>query len=284
MLKAGTWVKMKVLREASFGFFIGDGGEEILLHRRDMKEPVQLGEEISVFLFHDHENRLAATTFKPHMAAGDRGWLKVASVEPRLGLFLDQGIPKELLLPQKELPSEREWWPVAGDRLYVHIVRDKEGRMLAKRIKEDELQKAGEIIPASASLHHRFVEGTVIGMTERGATLLTDERMLGLIHHDEMQNPLRLGEGLRARVTYIREDGRMNLSMKPSKEAGLSLDAERILAELSQRGGKMPFGDESDPDTIRATFRMSKSAFKRALGKLMKEGKVVQEGGWTKLR
>lgn len=281
MLQAGTWAKMKVLREVSFGYFLGDGREEILLHRRDLNREIAVGEEIPVFLFHDHENRLAATTYPPKLVVGEEGMLAVKGVHPRLGLFLDLGIPKDLLLPKQELPPEREWWPREGDLLYVRVERDREGRMLGKLLGAAEIPR---LLPAEQALHHRFVEGVVIGVTEKGATLLTDDRRLGLIHRDQMLSPIRLGERLKARVTFIREDGRMNLTMRPSKEEALTKDSEKIMAELVRRGGKMPFGDHSDPEVIRASFQMSKAAFKRALGRLLKEGKVEQSEGWTLLR
>ncbi|CCQ94332.1 RNA binding S1 domain-containing protein [[Clostridium] ultunense Esp] len=275
---AGTFASLKVEREVSFGFFLSDGREEILLHRRDLNREVKVGEEIKVFLFHDHENRLAATTYPPKLLAGERGWLPVKAIHPSLGLFLDQGIPKELFLPRGDLPREKEWWPKEGDLLFVRVERDREGRMLAR------LQGIGhlpEILPAPQTLHHKVVEGVVVEIGERGAFLFTDEKMLGLIHPNEMLSPVRLGERLKARVTYIREDGRVNLSTKPSKERSLVQDAEKILGILKERGGKMPFGDGSDPEVIRVIFQMSKAAFKRALGKLMKERRIRQEGGWT---
>jgi predicted RNA-binding protein (virulence factor B family) len=280
LMQAGTMERLQVVREANFGYFLSNGEKDVLLHKNEAQGTPKIGDYIEVYLYHDHQNRLTATTKRPKLLLGDSGWLMVTDIQPRLGLFLDNGIAKELLLPSDELPDHRERWPKKGFELFVKVTHDRQGRLLARLGNEKDFL---HVKPADASLHHKEVEGRVYKETRDGAFICTEDGILGLIHKDEMTAPLALGQRVRARVTHVRADGRVNLSMKPSKEVSYSIDAETILTYLRKRGGKMPYGDHTESEMIQALFNMSKSAFKRALGKLMKEGKIEQKEGWTYL-
>jgi len=281
MLQAGTMERLKVERTAPFGYFLSDGKTDVLLHRNEADREYLIGEEIEVFLYHDHQDRLSATCKKPKLLSGEAGWLEVTDVVHRLGVFLHNGVQKEVLLPRSELPAHKERWPQKGAILFVKLSHDRQGRILA------ELGSDKDLLPfvkeADMKLHHKELTGRVYNITKHGAFIYTEEGYLGLIHHDEMTHPLALGMHVSARVTHVREDGRLNLSMRPSKEISYSIDAETILTYLKQRGGRMPYSDKTDSEVIRLKFQMSKSAFKRALGKLMKEGRIEQKEGWTSL-
>lgn len=282
MLTAGEMVQLRIERSAPFGYFLTDGKQEILLHQSETVGDVKVNSEVEVFLYHDHQNRLAATMQQPKLTLGKVGWLEVRDITPRLGAFLDNGIAKDLLLPQDELPAMRERWPKKGFMLLVKIDHDRQGRMLARVATEQDVQTLAR--PAEPKLHHKEVLGRVYNETQLGAYILTDEGNVGLIHRSDMTHPLVLGARVSARVTHVREDGKLNLSMKPSKEVSYNIDAETILTYLKQREGRMPYGDHSDAEVIQMKFQMSKSAFKRALGKLMKEGLIEQKDGWTILK
>ena len=129
-----------------------------------------------------------------------------------------------------------------------------------------------------------MLKGKVYNIIETGAFVITDENYIGFIHNDEQPHTLKEGMALEARVTYVRPDGRVNLSLRPQKEHSRVVDAEKILEYLRQRKGSMPFTDNSPPEVIRDRFGISKSAFKRALGKLIKDGLVVEEEGWIVLK
>ncbi len=282
MLTAGNKVLLKVERVAPFGYFLTDGKQEILLHQNELVGDVKVGSEVEAFLYHDHQNRLAATMQSPKLILGQVGWLEVRDITPRLGAFLDNGIAKDLLLPQSELPPMRERWPKKGFMLFVKIDHDRQGRMLARLGTEQDVETVA--LPADPKIHHKEVLGRVYNETQLGAYILTDEAYIGLIHRSDMTHPLALGARVSARVIKVREDGRLNLSMRPSKEVSYNIDAEMIYTQLKQREGRMPYGDHSDAEVIQMKFQMSKSAFKRALGKLMKEGLVEQKDGWTILK
>ena len=128
------------------------------------------------------------------------------------------------------------------------------------------------------------VTGEIYNYTDRGAFLFSKERYIVFIDNKEMKVRPRVGETVTARVTFIREDGRLNASLREIKEKALVSDGDAILALLRDRKGKMPYSDDTSPEIIRDKFGVSKAAFKRALGHLLKEGKIEQRDGWTYLR
>ena len=134
--------------------------------------------------------------------------------------------------------------------------------------------------PAAGIKRGDTVSGKVYNVTEAGAFIITEDKNIGFVHRDETADPLSPGMMVSARVTFVRPDGRINLSLRPLKEVSRLVDAEKILSYLRTRKGGMPFSDDTPADVIREKFGMSKSAFKRALGKLFKEGLVMEENGW----
>jgi predicted RNA-binding protein (virulence factor B family) len=278
-LQAGMIITMTVARETDAGYFLKDKEDEVFLHRNEAKGRLNVGEKVEVFLYHDHENRLAATMEMPIVRLGEYGWLEVVEVSPRMGVFLHNGIQKDLLLFVDDLPKRHEEWPRIGDRLLVTLKRDKHGRLLAKPVTEEEIHVFA--VPAGSEMFNKWVEGTVYNVIQAGAFLFTEDEHVLFIHRDEMTEPLRLGQTVRCRVSYVREDGRLNGSMRARKEVQYEEDADKLLRYLIDRGGAMPYTDDTPADIIREKFGMSKAAFKRALGKLMKERKIEQEEGWT---
>ena len=129
-----------------------------------------------------------------------------------------------------------------------------------------------------------LLKGTVYNVTEDGAFVVTEEKYVGFIHTDEQTHPLKKGTAVEARVTFVRADGRVNLSLRPQKELARVVDAERIAEYLRKRNGSMPFNDSTPPEVIRERFGISKAAFKRALGKLLKDGLIEEREGWINLK
>jgi hypothetical protein len=289
LLEAGTVRSLRVVRESPpNGFYLTDGSREVLLHYSEAIGEVKPGDEVEVFLFHDTQDRLAATMKQPLIRLGEIGLLEVADIHPRFGCFLEMGLGRQLLLPYSELPEDKALHPVPGDRVYVRLAHDKQGRMIAKLAGEKEL--APLCFRAPDLWKNSWVEATVYKPLQMGTFVICGSGVLGfgaigMIHERERVRPLRLGEQLKARVIFVREDGRVNLSMRQPKQLGREEDAERILAFLRARpNGAMPYSDETPADLIASKFGISKAAFKRALGKLMKEGLVYQKGSWTYLR
>ncbi|MDQ0090264.1 putative RNA-binding protein (virulence factor B family) [Paenibacillus anaericanus] len=287
-LIAGTMVSLPIDREVSpYGYFLSGGTQDVLLHYSEVTHPVKPGQTVEVFLYHDTEGRLGATMKKPYLTLGELALLEVADIHPRLGCFLEMGLGRQLLLPIRELPELPELHPQIGDHVYVIMDHDKQGRLKAKLAGEYELSPLTFHVPTT--WNNQWLEATVYKPLQMGTFVIVDGGVLGfgvigMIHSSERSRLLRLGERVKVRVSHIREDGRVNLSMMPRKEVGRDEDSERILAYLEERpGGGMPFSDVTPPDLIKQRFGISKSAFKRAIGKLMKEGKVTQKESWTYL-
>lgn len=281
-LQAGEKVTLEVARKAPFGFFLTNGKQDVLLHYSEVVGDIHEGDPVSVFLYMDSEDRLSATMRQPLIEYGEMARLQVADVHPKLGVFLEMGLGRQLLLPYTELPEEKELWPLAGDEVYVTLTRDKQGRMLAVLAREKELHRMSQSAPAD--VRNTKVSGWVYNVLKIGAFVYTDDLYIGHIHRSEMTRDLRIGERVEARVVFVREDGNINLSMRPLKQEGREEDADKILSYLRDRNGSMPYSDATPADIIQMKFGLSKSAFKRALGKLMKEGYVEQKEGWTHLR
>lgn len=279
-LQAGTRAKLQVVREAEFGYFLTDGVKELLLHRSEMLvDSLAIGDEVDVFLYTDGQGRLAATMFTPALMYGQAGWLRVIAEEPGLGLFLDLEIQRDLFLPKSELPASKEEWPRIGDYLFVEVTRDRQGRLLGKLADTALLVK--DYTPGIPSLRNQMLVATVYRLFPDGAFLISGEGYLLFLPRSEIETPVRLGQEVSVRVTYVREDGRLNASTKPLKHVALERDAQKIWDYLQTRSGPMPYSDQSSPEIIQEKFGMSKAAFKRALGRLMKEGKIEQRDGWT---
>lgn len=291
-LEAGTIVKLTVAREVSpHGFFMTDGQEEVLLPYTERTGNMKFrpGQQTDVFIHHDSEDRLIATMKKPLLTFGEIAKLEVADIHPRLGCFLEMGLGRQLLLPKRELPEAPELQPEVGDRIFVRMDRDKQGRLLARTCGEEELSPLCFNVPES--WQNQWMKATVYRPLQMGTFVIIDGGVLGFgaigfIHSSERSRLLRLGETVDVRVARIREeDGRANLSMAQRKEIGMDEDAEKILAYMRGRdGGAMPYSDKTGPDIIKLRFGISKAAFKRALGRLMKQGLIEQDENWTRLK
>ncbi|KIL38276.1 RNA-binding protein [Gordoniibacillus kamchatkensis] len=287
-LRAGEVVTLDVAREVSpNGYFLTDGHQDVLLHYSEITDPIQIGDSIDVFLYHDTEDRLAATMRRPKLLSGEVGLLEVVDIHPRYGVFLEMGLGRNLLLPYSELPELEELRPQVGDSVFVTLANDRSGRLIAKLAGEADL--APKCFHAPDDWRNRWVDARVYKPLQMGTFVVCEGGVLGFgaigfIPAPDRPRLLRLGERVRVRVTFVREDGRVNLSLRQQKELGRTEDAERLLEFLRGRpNGAMPYSDETPADVIAAKFGISKAAFKRALGKLMRENAVYQKGNWTYL-
>ncbi|HEY0828900.1 MAG TPA: S1-like domain-containing RNA-binding protein [Bacilli bacterium] len=288
-LKAGNYVELQVKREVSpNGFFLSNGEEDVLLHYTELTREVKLNDRLEVFLYHDTEGRLSATMKRPLLQLGELALLEVVDIHPRLGCFLEIGLGRNLLLPMSDLPDHSALRPLRGDKVYATMTHDRQGRLMAKLAGVKELKT--KTFGAPATWKNQWVEGRVYNPLETETFVLCEGGLvgfgvIGMIHVTDRTRTLRLGEKVKARVTFVREDGHVNLSMISQKEVGRDEDSAMILAYLhKQADGSMPFTDDSSAESINEQFRISKSAFKRALGKLMKENLVYQEAGFTFLK
>lgn len=281
-LKPGTVANLKVAREVDFGYFLTNGTEEVLLHKCEQKGKLQLEEDVRVFLYLEKLGRLAATMAIPVVQIGTYGWCKVVEVKESLGVFVNIGISKDILIYKDDLPKLREVWPVVGGRLYITLKTDKNGRLLGKLATETVMEK--QFKKADRSVFNQNVRGYVYRTLYSGSFIITEEGYRGFIHHSQRKTEPHLGDEVSGRVIDVKEDGTINVSLLKRGYESIAEDAEKIFMYLQERGGRMPYTDKSQPEDIEKRFAMSKGAFKRALGRLMKEGKIDQEDGWTYIK
>lgn len=288
-LEAGNWVKLEVAREVSpHGYFLTDGYQDVLLHYSEVEGDITISGNVDVFLFYDSEDRLAATMRKPLIQLGEVALLEVVDIHRRFGCFLEMGLGRHLLLPFRELPELPELRPQVGDKVFVMLAHDRQGRLVAKLAGEKDLLPL--CFHAPTTWRNSWVQGRVYKTLQMGTFVVCEGGVLGfgaigMIHASERTRLLRLGEQVEVRVSFIRDDGKVNCTMRAVKEVGRDEDADKLLQFLRERpNGSMPYSDETPADVILQRFKISKSAFKRAIGKLMKEGLVYQEGSWTHLK
>lgn len=278
----GTIQTMTVARMIDNGFVLAKDQIEALLHHNETDKELELEQEVDVFLYQDKKGNLTATTKLPDVIMDEYGWAKVVSVLPHLGAFVDIGTTKEFLVSKDDLPLFENVWPKEEDELFVTLGKDQKGRLLAIPATEGVIWREIELAPDE--LLNQTVSGRVYHTSREGSAIITEEDYRGFIHHTERKEEPRLGELVQGRVIEVKEDGTLNISLRPLKQHGMIDDAEMILEHLANHDGIIPFSDKSDPDDIRGTFNISKAAFKRALGKLMKEGKIEQREGNTYLK
>lgn len=277
--RPGDVVTLKVVRSGDMGVFL-DGGtsdtnDDILLHKLQQTEEVKVGDDVKVYLYLDPSKRLTASMRLPKMREGQLGYVRVISVT-RDGGFVDIGAERGVFLPYSQMRGH----VTPGQLVWVKLYRDKSGRPAVTMRVEDDMVKASK--PAEGLKVGDSITGTIYNILPEGFFIFTNQRFLAFLHRSEVPGGrLDFGQEITCRVTYLREDGRINASMRLQKENALIADAQDIYDFLVKRNGSMPYCDSTPLEIIKQKFGISKAAFKRALGHLMKEGKVRQEDGWT---
>ncbi|MFP7295757.1 S1 RNA-binding domain-containing protein [Neobacillus niacini] len=278
----GQTVTLTVARKAEFGYFLTDGNEDVLLHINEADREYDEDESVEVFLYVDSEGRTSASTTIPEVAIGKYAWLKVVDSNPNVGVFLDIGIKKDLLLGIDDLPVHKSVWPKEGDLVYVTLRVNNNFLLYAKLATDPVIESIST--KATRKDFNKNIQGHIYRTAKVGSWIYTIEGFKGFIHESQRQKEPRLGEMVEGRIIDVKEDGTVNVSLLARKQDAQDLEAERIFEYLMSRNGAMPYNDKSMPEEIQERFQLSKGAFKRALGKLMKEGKVYQEGSWTYLK
>lgn len=280
----GQVTTLSVARKSEFGYFLTDGNEDVLLHFNETKDQQDYGEgdSLEVFLYLDSQGRVSATTVIPKVKAGSYEWVKVTDIKPGLGVFLDIGIQKDLLLGEEDLPAHKSVWPAIGDMLYITLRVNRNYRLYARMASDQVIQSISN--QATRKDFNKNVQGHVYRTAKVGSWIYTIEGFKGFIHESQRQKEPRLGELVEGRIIDVKEDGTINVSLLARKEDAQSEDSKQIYDYLVSRNGAMPFTDKSMPEDIFERFQLSKGAFKRALGLLMKEGKIYQEGSWTYIK
>lgn len=278
-LMPGQVVELTILENKGSQWILTDGELEIPLNASEVEKPLTIGDRIKVFLYKNRRDMLHATTQIPHIIDGQYGWVRVIKTTKE-GAIIDIGIGKEVIVKGEDLPVLKSLWPKTGDHLFITLRVDKKGELFGRLATEERIQQLFERV--QENMHNQNVKARPYRLLPVGSFLLgIDKPYRIFVHHTEMEAEPRLGEEVTVRIIGVKEDGSLNASMLPRKHERLSKDAEVILDYLQSVGGEMPFDDKSTPEEIYEMFRMSKGAFKRALGSLMKDGKIRQQDGWT---
>ena len=255
---------LRVVKLVDFGVYLGSEEEKVLLPKKQVPEGTRIGDELEVFLYKDSSDRLIATTAEPALTLGGLAALTVADTG-RVGAFLEWGLEKDLLLPFKEQTAKVE----KGDKVLVALYVDKSRRLCATMKVYDRLQKDS---PYKKDDH---VSGTVYEFSDNfGVFVAVDNRYSALIPKREAFGSLKVGDKVQARDVKVHEDGKLDLSIREKAFIQMDADAAAIVRRMEEYGGELPFTDKAEPELIQKEFGLSKNAFKRAVGRLLKEGKV----------
>ena len=237
----------------------------VLLPAKQVPEGLKVGDQIEVFVYRDSEDRLIAAARMPKLELGGLAVLEVSDVTG-IGAFLDWGLEKELLLPFSEQTRKVR----KGDKYLVSLYVDKSDRLCATMKVYDFLR---------TDSHYKEddrVKGIVIGMNpEYGCFVAVDRLYIGMIPMKELVRRVEIGQEVECRVTSVREDGKLNLSLRKKAYQQIDEDSMKIMEKLETNGGRLPYHDKSSPEEIREEFSMSKNEFKRAIGRLYKMKKIL---------
>ncbi len=269
MIQLGERQKMVVVKTVDFGVYVAPAEDEVeekvLLPKKQVPEGTKNGDELEVFIYRDSNDRLIATTNEAKLSLGEVALLKVSQVAA-IGAFLDWGLEKDLFLPFREQTKQlRE-----GDECLVALYIDKSDRLCAT------MKIYTYLSTDSGYKRDDRVEGHVYEISKNfGAFVAVDDKYSGLIPVKEIYGDIRVGDLVSARVTGVKEDGKLDLSIREKSYLQIGKDVIKILNALEEYDGVLPFNDKASPETIRQEMQMSKNEFKRAVGHLLKEGKIT---------
>jgi len=271
---------LKVLREADISYILTDSETEVFLHKKQTTRDLEIDEEIEVFLYFDNQKRITATMNKPYIGKKTPAFIKVVDVNPRLGVFLDIGLVKDLLLSKDDLSFVRKEWPAVGDTLFVKI-RVSKNQLTAKMIPRYALRDF--LKPQTELIVGECYTAYVIYNTEEGVVFVTKEGHNIFVYFKHLRKIYRIGEEVYVKIIKAKLYHKYNGTLIEQKELMLSKDALVIKEYLEKNKGFMDLTDKSAPEEIEAAFKMSKKAFKRALGTLYKEKFVTLGANETRL-
>lgn len=268
MIRLGEKQELTVVKKVEFGVYLAEAAgaeEKVLLPGKRVPEGIKEGDNIEVFIYKDSRDRIIATTVEPKLKMGEYAVLRVVSVQ-KIGAFLDWGLEKDLFLPYKEQSIKvRE-----GDEILVRLYIDKSKRLCAsmrglyEMLSTDSPYQGGETI-----------QGRVYEFSNNfGAFIAVDDKYSALLPRHEDHSYLRIGEVVEAKIVEVKPDGKLTLTMRDRAYEQIGADAEQVLEILDQYAGVLPFTDKASPEIIMRETRMSKNAFKRAVGRLYREHKI----------
>jgi uncharacterized protein len=274
MVKTGDYNTLRVLRKVDFGVYLDDGEAGILLPKRYVPEGLNEGDDIEVFVYHDGEDRLIATTDKPFGVVGDILKMKAVSVTEQ-GAFMEWGIMKDLFVPK----SKQIQGMLPKGEYLVKIYRDDQtGRAAASERVEEFLHN--DVLTVKEG---EEVDLTVLRRTDIGYLMIINNAHTGVLHMNEVFRPIGVGDKFKGFVKKVYHDNKIDVVAGKMGYSRVEGEAEKVLRLLKENNGYLPYHDKSDPEEIYLFFGMSKKTFKMTTGNLYRERKISFEEGGIRL-
>lgn len=272
MVEIGKYNTLKIIKDLDFGVYLdGGNGLEILLPARYVPKNIKPGDEVDVFIYHDNEGRLIATTAQPKATVGQFEFMQVKSVS-NAGAFLDWGLMKDLLVPFREqkMPMREGKWYLVYLRV-DHVT----GRVMASARIEKFLDNVPPLYEPNQEINLLVADETEIGYK-----VIINNQHWGMVYHNEVFRRLEKGEHVKGYIKEVREDQKIDVSLSPLGYQRIGGIAGIILEALKMQGGFLPVHDKSEPEVIYSLFQCSKKAFKQAVGTLYKQHLItIREDG-----
>ncbi len=268
MIELGKIQKLRVIRKSPIGLYLNsitdERGEDILLPNNQVPSGIEVGDDIEVFVYKDSDDRVISTMKKPKLTIGEISALKVVAIT-KIGAFMDWGLEKDLFLPFREQVGV-----VVKDGTYlVALYIDNSSRLCAT------MNIYNLLSSESPYKVNDRVQGTVYSISkELGAFVAVDNKYQGLIPKKELYGTFKEGDRIEVRIKRVRQDGKLELSVRNEAHNEIEKDAQNILERLKLNGGTLHLNDSSSPEQIKAELNISKAAFKRSVGRLLKEGTI----------
>ena len=267
-MRLGEYQTLTIIKKVEFGVYLAeheDDERRVLLPAKQVPEGSKCGDTIEVFLYKDSKDRLIATTNKPALTLGGLAVLRVAEVG-KIGAFLDWGLEKDLFLPYKEMTAKVQ----PEDEVLVTLYIDKSQRLCAS------MKKLYDLLSTDAPYHKGdVVTGRVYEFSDNfGTFVAVDDKYSAMIPSHEDTSKLRIGDEIEARVVNVKPDGKLDITMRERAYLQMDADAEKVMGVIEEFAGVLPFTDKSSPEVIKRETGLSKSAFKRAVGRLYKERRI----------
>jgi len=274
MIELGKIQKLIVVKKVDFGVYLASSRnrneEGVLLPKKQVSKDVKTGDEIEVFVYKDSKDRLISTVNIPRLTVGEYALLKVKEIT-KIGAFLDWGLEKDLLLPYKEMIGRVE----EGDELLIRLYVDKSNRLCGSMKGIYHLLRTDSPYNVDDEVEGRIYE---FGH-EFGTYVAVDDMYSAMIPRFEDASHLRVGDVVNARVTKVKADGKLDISIRDKSYIQMDEDAEMILELIDSYAGVLPFTEKASPEVIKRETGLSKNAFKRAIGRLYKERQITLSDG-----
>ncbi len=269
MLNIGSYNELMVERVVDFGLYLNPKAEEVLLPSKYVPQNTRPGDTVRVFVYTDSKDRPVATTLSPKAVVGEFAYLRAKDVTV-FGAFMDWGLEKDLLVPLSEQQDRMK----AGKHYVVKVCLDeKTGRVYGT----SRISRVCDTAPEDL-VKGQKVDLLIYSIAKIGISAVVNNRYSGMFYPGETYMPLSIGEKTQGYVSRIREDGKIDLSLKKPGYRSIPDSGTRIMEALKNSGGYLPYHDKSAPRDIRRTFSMSKKEFKRAIGRLYKKGCIELTG------